>query len=86
MLLAGTAAADGPPKAWRDLNHNGRLDPYEDSRQPVEARVDDLIAQMTLEEKVGTLLHGIDGQQVQLDVPEANAEGLALAPTDVHLA
>ncbi|MEH3107526.1 MAG: glycoside hydrolase family 3 C-terminal domain-containing protein [Sphingomonas fennica] len=55
-LLAGPAPAADP--AWRDLNHNGRLDPYEDARQPVERRVDDLLGQMTLAEKVGTMLHG----------------------------
>jgi beta-glucosidase len=40
---------------FRDLNHNGQLDPYEDSRLPVEARVDDLVGQMTLEEKAGLM-------------------------------
>jgi len=29
---------------YRDLNKNGILDVYEDSRQPIEARVDDLKA------------------------------------------
>ena len=33
---------------FRDLNKNGKLDVYEDSRQPVEARVNDLLAQMSL--------------------------------------
>jgi len=37
--------------AWIDLNKNGRLDVYEDPSQPVERRLDDLIAQMTVEEK-----------------------------------
>ncbi len=32
--------------AYRDLNKNGRLDVYEDPRQPISARVDDLLAQM----------------------------------------
>ncbi len=41
--------------AFRDLNKNGRLDIYEDPSQPVEARVEDLLAQMTLEKKAGTL-------------------------------
>lgn len=41
--------------AYRDLNHNGRLDPYEDIRRPVEERVDDLLAQMTIDEKVGLM-------------------------------
>jgi beta-glucosidase len=40
---------------YRDLNQNGRLDPYEDVRRPVEERVDDLLAQMTIEEKVGLM-------------------------------
>jgi beta-glucosidase len=40
---------------YRDLNHNGRLDPYEDSSRPVEERVNDLLTQMTIEEKVGLM-------------------------------
>src|ERR1051326_9203662 len=40
---------------FRDLNKNGRLDPYEDSRRPIEERVEDLLTQMTLEEKAGLL-------------------------------
>ena len=52
--------------AFKDLNKNGRLDTYEDWRRPVEARVADLVAQMTLEEKAGlmvspTLTMGPDG-------------------------
>ena len=43
--------------AFRDLNKNGRLDIYEDPRQPVEARVEDLLRQMTLVEKAGMLFH-----------------------------
>ena len=42
---------------FRDLNKNGKLDVYEDSRQPVAARVEDLLSQMTLEEKVGQMFH-----------------------------
>lgn len=40
---------------YRDLNSNGRLDPYEDPRRPIEARIEDLLAQMTMEEKAGLL-------------------------------
>jgi beta-glucosidase len=43
--------------SYRDLNKNGRLDPYEDPRPLVEERVADLLAQMTLEEKAGLLFH-----------------------------
>ena len=41
--------------APRDLNKNGKLDPYEDPAQPMEARITDLLKQMTLEEKAGTM-------------------------------
>ena len=47
--------------AFRDLNKNGRLDPYEDPRRPVGERVADLLAQMTLEEKAGLMFHTIAG-------------------------
>ncbi len=40
---------------FRDLNKNGRLDPYEDYRRAVEERVEDVLAQMTLEEKAGMM-------------------------------
>jgi beta-glucosidase len=42
---------------YRDLNKNGRLDPYEDPRRPIEERVADLLARMHLEEKAGLLFH-----------------------------
>jgi len=40
---------------FRDLNKNGDMDIYEDKRRPLEERVQDLVNQMTLEEKAGTL-------------------------------
>jgi beta-glucosidase len=43
--------------SFRDLNKNGRLDPYEDPRRPIEERVEDLVSQMTLEEKAGLMFH-----------------------------
>jgi beta-glucosidase len=36
---------------WIDLNKNGRKDAYEDPAVPTERRIDDLLGQMTLEEK-----------------------------------
>lgn len=42
-------------QTYRDLNKNGQLDIYEDSRAPVRERVEDLLAQMTLEEKAGMM-------------------------------
>ncbi len=45
---------------WVDLNKNGQLDPYENPAVPVDARIDDLLARMTLEEKTAqmTTLYG----------------------------
>ncbi|MDT0551934.1 glycoside hydrolase family 3 protein [Urechidicola vernalis] len=40
---------------FRDLNKNGKLDIYEDVSADLESRVSDLVNQMTLEEKAGTM-------------------------------
>ena len=44
---------------WRDLNGNGRLDPYEDPRLTPEERTVDLLARLSLEEKVGLMFHTV---------------------------
>lgn len=41
---------------FKDLNKNGKLDPYEDWRLPIDTRVQDLISKMSIEEKVGFML------------------------------
>ena len=41
---------------FKDLNKNGRVDVYEDWRQPVDQRVANLLSHMTPEEKAGMLL------------------------------
>ncbi len=59
-LLLGCGFANGStaqPSAdiyrdgWIDFNKNGRKDIYEDPARPVSERVEDLLSQMTLEEK-----------------------------------
>jgi len=47
--------------AFRDLNKNGKLDPYEDPRRSLEERVENLLSQMTLEEKAGMMFHTMIG-------------------------
>jgi len=56
--IAGLALGpQAPPRAamyhgtWIDLNKSGQMDPYEDPSQPVDRRIDDLVARMTSEEK-----------------------------------
>ena len=41
---------------WIDLNKNGVKDPYEDPALDVEARITDLLARMTLEEKTAQMV------------------------------
>ncbi len=52
-------AEEGHP--FRDLNKNGKLDTYEDSRQNIEARIEDLLSQMNLEEKAGMMFISMIG-------------------------
>ena len=54
---------------YRDLNGNGGMDPYEDPRLDVGARVEDLLARLSLEEKVGLMFQ---------TVIEAGADGSVL--------
>lgn len=61
---------------FKDLNGSGVLELYEDWRLPVEARVTDLIARLTVEEKAGLMLHaavqgfiGPDGIDLDRRIP-----------------
>lgn len=46
---------------FKDLDKNGKLDPYEDWRLPAEARAADLLKRMTLEEKAGMMMLANNG-------------------------
>ena len=87
MAEPATFEVDG--RRVRDLNGNGELDPYEDPRRPVEERVDDLLAQMTLEEKAGLMFHppifiGPEGEL--LDGPSMFGGGASTRlVTELHL-
>jgi beta-glucosidase len=43
---------------FKDLDRNGKLDPYEDWRLPSEVRAADLAGRMNLEELAGLMVHG----------------------------
>ncbi|SHH98440.1 beta-glucosidase [Chryseolinea serpens] len=67
---------------YRDLNKNGKMDVYEDTSKPVAARVNDLLSQMTLEEKAGMMF--INGVRLNDDgsLEERPGTGMfAFAPT-----
>lgn len=55
-FLFCTQVSGGTPdgiyhKGWIDFNKNGKMDIYENPKAPLEDRVQDLLSQMTLEEK-----------------------------------
>ncbi|MFT4185002.1 MAG: glycoside hydrolase family 3 N-terminal domain-containing protein, partial [Rhizobium sp.] len=54
--IAKTLSVDG--LSFKDLDGNGKLDPYEDWRLPAAERAADLVKRMTLEEKAGLMMHG----------------------------
>jgi beta-glucosidase len=56
---APTLTQDGI--TFRDLNKNGKLDVYEDPRRPIAKRIEDLLQQMTLEEKAGMMFQTMIG-------------------------
>ena len=54
VRVKGKLTVDG--KEFKDLNGNGKLDPYENWQLSDDERVKDLVSQMTLEEKAGLLM------------------------------
>jgi beta-glucosidase len=83
-LLASSCGNTNSKRTYRDLNKNRKMDVYEDSLQSVEERVDDLLKQMTVEEKAGAMfisgtrinedgsLDSIPGTGMFANMPQAN--------------
>ncbi|MGN0053320.1 MAG: glycoside hydrolase family 3 N-terminal domain-containing protein [Bacteroides sp.] len=60
MICLAVQAAEKPvniyKKGWIDFNKNGVMDVYENPRAPLDDRIDDLLSQMTMEEKTCQLV------------------------------
>ena len=54
---SGVSILEDKGFAFKDLNQNGSLDPYEDWRLPVEERIEDLAAKMSVEQIAGLMLY-----------------------------
>lgn len=67
--------------AFRDLDGDGVMAPYEDSRRPVEDRVRDLLSRMTAAEKTGLLFHAPVAVTPDGGLVDAPAGLLPAAPT-----
>lgn len=55
--VSGISLLEERGYAFKDLNRNGELDPYEDWRLPSERRISDLVTQMTVEQIAGLMLY-----------------------------
>jgi hypothetical protein len=63
----------------RDLNSDGKLEPYEDWRLPAQQRANDLADRMSLEEKAGLMMHAsapAEGSAASRDKIEPGSRGL----------
>lgn len=57
FLLASCNDKAGEGKKYRDLNKNGKLDVYENHTASINDRIEDLLGQMSLEEKAGLMFN-----------------------------
>jgi len=64
---------------FKDLNNNGKLDPYEDWRLSPEERAENLVSLMNLDEKTGMML--INSLLMAKAHPEYGAEGITIDKT-----
>jgi len=60
MLIAANVAAQVQPSKiyhnrWIDFNKNGKMEVFEDSRQTIDKRIENLLSLMTLEEKTNQM-------------------------------
>ncbi|NQU51869.1 MAG: glycoside hydrolase family 3 C-terminal domain-containing protein [Bacteroidetes bacterium] len=66
---------------FRDLNKNGKLDIYEDTRANLEDRVDNLVSQMTVEEKAGSMfvtMIGMTSKGEPMETPIITSDPLTM--------
>lgn len=73
LLNQSTCIIEKNGLKFRDLNKNGKLDIYEDVKQPISKRVNDLLSQMNLEEKAGMMF--MNGTHINEDGSIEKREG-----------
>ena len=72
---------------WTDFNKNGKKDVYEDPAAPIDARVEDLLGRMNLDEKIGQLnqrayWHNDEGRKLFDPMIEAGGLGSLMNVND----
>ncbi|MFD2306131.1 glycoside hydrolase family 3 protein [Enterococcus termitis] len=56
-VASGVSLIEKDGFAFKDLNQNGRLDPYEDWRLPINERIEDLVSKLSIEQIAGLMLY-----------------------------
>lgn len=68
---SGVTIIESDGFAFKDMNKNGELDPYEDWRLSYEERAMDLVSKMTIEQMSGLRINGAIGS-LETDIPAMN--------------
>lgn len=68
---SGVTIIESDGYAFKDMNKNGELDPYEDWRLSYEERTVDLVSKMTIEQMSGLRINGTIGG-LETDIPAMN--------------
>ena len=68
---SGVTIIESDGFAFKDMNKNGELDPYEDWRLSYEERAVDLVSKMTIEQMSGLRINGAIGS-LETDIPAMN--------------
>ena len=68
---SGVTIIESDGYAFKDMNKNGELDPYEDWRLSYEERTVDLVSKMTIEQMSGLRINGAIGG-LETDIPAMN--------------
>jgi len=68
---SGVTIIESDGYAFKDMNKNGELDPYEDWRLSYEERAMDLVSKMTIEQMSGLRINGAIGG-LETDIPAMN--------------
>src|SRR4030095_7055217 len=65
IIASGFILSFAHRTSFRDLNKNGKMDPYEDPSLPIEKRIDDLLKKIIIREKAG--MRFINGARINDD-------------------
>ncbi|MFV0362806.1 MAG: hypothetical protein ACK5LL_06920, partial [Suipraeoptans sp.] len=70
--------------AFKDLNHNGKMEPFKDWRLPISDRIEDLLSRLQVDEALGLMFYSIQQTVSKID-PFAKFQHYGSSPSDDSL-